>query len=184
MGSTGILITTISRIQQVEENSKKYRLLDNSLYWDEDGTLYLVPRNFISDGYTIPNWVAWIAGGKMEHDLRPAHFHDFFCQYHAAIRVKTTMLELRKAGLVRKHYDKDTNKWFTICDDIPTHLLEYVPMTKWETDCAFKRLMKATKRIKHWRVNLMRGGVFFNVGWVWSGKKAYDLEKCYKVQDE
>lgn len=184
MSSTGILITAVSRIQQVEEDSRKYRLLDNSLYWDEDGTLYLVPRNYISDGYTIPNWIAWLAGGKMEHDLRPAHFHDFGCQYHAMIRVKSTVVELRKEGYIRQHFDKDTKKWMTVCDDIPVELLEYIPFTKWQTDCLFKRLMKATKNIKAWRINLMRGGVTLNIGWLWSGKKAYNLEKCYKVQYE
>lgn len=181
----GMLVTSISRIEQIEEEPKKYILLDNSIYWDDDGSLYLVPRNYKSDGYTIPNWIAWLGGGKMEYDLRPAHFHDFICQYHAAIKIsKVNLTTLRKRRLIRSHYNQDTQHWLTIAEDIPVKYLDYVHFTKWEADCIFKRIMKSTKTIPAWRVGLMRFGVFFNINWCRSGKKDYDFSKCYKVQDD
>lgn len=182
MKTAGMFLTAESRLVHSSVNKKKYILYDNLVYWDNDGTLYLVPRNYVSDGYTIPNWIAWLGGGKMEYDLRPAHVHDFICQYHAAIKIKVGIATLRHNNILRQHYDKREGRWLAICDDVPVEWLEYVPFTKWECDCLFKRLMKATGNLSAYRVNLMRIGVFFNIGWLRSGKKKYDLARCYEKQ--
>lgn len=179
----GMFLTAEPRLVHSTVDKKKYILYDNLVYWDDDGTLYLVPRNYISDGYTIPNWIAWLGGGKMEYDLRPAQVHDFLCQYHAVIKIKVSIATLRNTNILRQHYDRRESRWLSICDDVPVEWLEYVPFTKWEADCLFKRLMKATGNIPAYRINLMRVGVFFNISWLFSGKKEYDLSRCYEKQE-
>lgn len=180
----GMLVTEVSRVKQDDEQTRRYILLDNSLYWDNDGSLYIVPRLYKSDGYTIPNWISWLAGSKMEYDLRPAHFHDFMCQWHAAIKiVGLEAMDLKRKGYLRLHYCRETKKLMHVLEDIPIENLQIVEMSKWEVDCMFKRLMLATGKIKKWRVNLMRAGVFFNVGWIASRKNKYSLDQCYKLQD-
>lgn len=163
--------TDKSRLEQTNEPNK-WLMLDNELYYDNDGKIYLTPRNYITDNYTIPDWIAWLGGNKSKYDVRPAHLHDFVCQYHQAIRVKLNEVQMRKM-----HYLKTFNNKI-VCENIPIQFLELIPFTKWEADCLFKRAMKSTKTIPAKIYNLYRGGVFFNFGWL--GKhKAFDLNKIY-----
>ena len=165
-------ITDNSRIEKLSE-ANKWRMIDNELFQDEDGSIYLTPRNYETDNYTIPDWVAWLGGNKSKWDIRPSHIHDFGCQYHQLIKVK-----LNETGLRRLRYLR-VNKNKLICEDIPTKFLELIPVTKWEIDCLFKRAMKATGTIPARVYNLYRGGVFFNFGWL--GKHPpYDLNKIYE----
>ena len=159
---------------RLEKSSKpnKWFLLDNELYQDDDGSIYLVPRNYETDNFSIPDWIAWLAGNKSKWDVRPSHLHDFGCQFKQLIKLKINESGLRRLRLLRVHKAK------LICEDIPTRYLQLVPVTKWEIDCMFKRMMKATKTIPPRVYNLYRGGVFFNLGWL--GKhKAFDLNKIY-----
>lgn len=164
-------LTDDSRLTKTKKPNK-WLLSDNELFKDSDGKIYIVPRNYITDNYTIPDWLAWLAGNKSKYDVRPAHIHDFGCQFHQLIRVRLTEEQLKKLRLLRVHHNK------VVCENIPIKYLELVPVTKWEIDCLFKRAMKATKNIPARAYNLYRGGVFFNVGWLFSGK-AFDLNKIY-----
>ena len=167
-------ITDNSRIEKLSE-ANKWRMIDNELFQDEDGSIYLTPRNYETDNYTIPDWVAWLGGNKSKWDIRPSHIHDFGCQYHQLIRVK-----LNETGLRRLRYLR-VNKNKLICEDIPTKFLELIPVTKWEIDCLFKRAMKATGTIPAHIYNLYRGGVFFNFGWL-GNHPPFDLSKIYTVE--
>lgn len=167
-------LTSKSRLEQADEPNK-WLMIDNELYYDDDGSVYLTPRNYITDNYTVPDWIVWLAGGRGKYDVRPSHLHDFICQYHQAIRVKLNEYGLRKLRYLRSKNDK------IVCDDIPVRFLELVPFTKWEADCLFKRAMISTNTIPTGKCNLFRGGVFFNIGWL--GKhKSYDLSKIYERQ--
>lgn len=164
-------LTEKSRIEQGNDTNDWY-LLDNELFEDEDGSIYLTPRNYKTDNYTIPDWIAWLGGNKSKWDVRPSHIHDFGCQFHQLLKVNLTEQELIKAKILRLHKTK------IVCDDIPREYLSIVPVTKWQIDCLFKRAMKATGTIPARIYNLFRGGVFFNFGWL--GKHpAFDLNKIY-----
>ena len=167
-------ITDNSRLEKLSE-ANKWLMVDNELFQDEDGSIYLTPRNYETDNYTIPDWVAWLGGNKSKWDIRPSHIHDFGCQYHQLIRVK-----LNETGLRRLRYLR-VNKNKLICEDIPTKFLELIPVTKWEIDCLFKRAMKATGTIPAHIYNLYRGGVFFNFGWL-GNHPPFDLSKIYTVE--
>lgn len=153
----------------------RWILLDNELYQDDDGAIYLAPRNYDTDNYSIPDWIAFFAGNKSKWDVRPAHIHDFGCQFKQLLRVKINEASLRKLRLLRVHKDK------LVCEDIPTKYLCLVPVTKWEIDCMFKRMMKATKTIPAKVCNTYRAGVFCNIGWL-TKKKAFDLNKIYTME--
>lgn len=164
-------LTSKSRLEQAEKPNKWY-LTDNEIYKDEDGSIYLVPRNYMTDNYTIPDLLAWIAGSKSKYDVRPAHIHDFGCQFKQLIKVR-----LNEHGLKKLKYLKEKDGKL-VCDNIPREFLELVPVTKWEIDCLFKRAMKATGDISNYTSCVYRGGVFFNIGWL--GKhKAFNLNKIY-----
>ncbi len=164
-------LTDKSRLEQSNEPNDWF-LSDNELFKDEDGAIYLVPRNYKTDNYTVPDWVAWLAGNKAKWDVRPSHIHDFGCQFHQLIRITLTEQQLRQMRFLRTHHDK------IICEDIPIKFLEIIPVTKWEIDCLFKRAMKATKVIPAIVYNLYRGGVFFNLGWL-GNHHPFNLSKIY-----
>lgn len=164
-------LTSDSRLEKMPAPNK-WKLVDNELFQDADGSIYLIPRGYVSDNYTIPDWIAWLGGNKSKWDCRPAHIHDFGCQYHQLIKVMINESELRRLKLLRAHNGK------MICEDIPTRYLSLVPVTKWQIDCLFKRAMKATGNIPARVYNLYRGGVFFNFGWL-GEHPPYDLNKIY-----
>ncbi len=156
--------------------------LHNQLFQDDNGVIYLVPRYFLTDGYTIPEWCAAIAGGKMKWDSRPAIGHDLECKFHQCIRVKLSETDLRVRGYLRTHSKKigDKNFIIPVCDDIPARFLVVEDVSFNQANSRFKRMMLATGNIKKWRVNLMRFAVNFNIGWIKSGKEKIDLSKLYK----
>lgn len=156
--------------------------LHNQLFKDDDGVIYLVPRYFLTDSYTIPDWLCWLGGGKMKWDNRPAIGHDFDCKYHQTIKVCLSEDELRQKGILRHHtklIDGDTIV-IPVCEDIPIEYLCVERVTFNQANSKFKRMMLATNNIKKWRANLMRFAVNFNIGWLNSGKEKIDLNKIYK----
>ena len=50
-------LTGNSRLEKSDKPNKWY-LIDNELFQDKDGTIYLIPRNYETDNYTIPDWIA------------------------------------------------------------------------------------------------------------------------------
>lgn len=156
--------------------------LHNQLFKDNDEAIYLVPRYFLTDSYTIPDWLAWLGGGKMKWDNRPAIGHDFDCKFHQCIKVLLTENELRKKGYLRHHTKVIGDEYIIIpvCDDIPIEFLSIEPVTFNQANSKFKRMLKATNNIKNWRINLMRFAVNFNIGWLKSGKEKIDLNRVYK----
>lgn len=165
-------LTDNSRLEKLNE-ANEWTLVDNELFQDEDGAIYLVPKNYKTDNYTIPNWIAWLGGCKSTYDPRPSHIHDFGCQYHEIIRVNLTEAKLRQ---LRYLYVEGSR---IVCKDIPRKYLELVKVTKWQIDCLFKRAMKATGTIPARIYNLYRSGVFFNIGWL-GNHPEYDLNNIYK----
>lgn len=165
-------LTSKSRLEQSEEPNHWY-LLDNELFQDKDGSIYLVPKGYKTDNYTIPDWIAWLVGNKAKWDVRPSHIHDFGCQYHGLIKVNLNEKQLKQKGFLKKKENK------TICKDIIEDYLYFVPFTKWEINCLFKRAMKSTGNIDAKVYNLYRFGVIFNFGWL-KDFPIYDFKDIYK----
>ena len=169
----GAFLTGKSRIEQTNTEGI-WKTLDNQLYMDEDNTIYLVPRYFLTDGFTIPNWIAWLGGSKMQYDTRCSTQHDFECKFHKVIIVKLSLAQLYKMKLLK---EKDG---INICENIPKRFLEIKDTTFNQTNCRFKRMLKATG-VSPVRLNLLRAGVNFNVGWLWT-KEELKVENIYKKE--
>ena len=101
--SNGVFLTGKSRFEQTDIEGI-WKTLDNQLYLDEDNTLYLVPRYFLTDGYTIPNWIAWLGGSKMQWDTRCSTQHDFECKFHKIIIVNLSIAQLKKMKFLKENH--------------------------------------------------------------------------------
>lgn len=178
-------ITAPAYIAQNPSNPCEYITMHNQLFQDIDDSLYFVPRYFTTDGYTINNILAPVAGNKMQWDIRAAIQHDFECKYHKALKIKLSLDELKNSGLVHLHYktlkcetETKIHSMITVCENIPKQLLIEKNVTFNEANSRFKRAMAATGNISNFRVNLMRTAVNFNISWLWS-KKEFDIDKLY-----
>ena len=170
-------LTSNARIEQTTKPGI-WQTIDNQLFQDVDNSIYLVPRYYKTDNYTIPDWLAWLGGNKSKWDVRPSHFHDFGCQYHALIKVLLTKEQLEQKRLLRVKDNK------IVCENIPVKYLKVVKKNKWFIDCFFKRMMKVANNIPNWRINLMHTAVFFNIGWLSNYYAEIDLNNIYKDINE
>ena len=165
-------LTGKARIQQTEKK-RIWKLLDNEVYRAKDGKLYMAPRNMYTDNYTIPCWIAWVAGSPIDYDTRASHIHDLWCYVREALMINLTEKELRDKGYLR--FSDKNNMW--VCEDVPVEFLTKRKVGKWETDNMLLECMEATgvPFISRW---IIRFGVLWNIGWVIDilTKKVFELE--------
>ena len=166
----GYFLTEKARIEQTD-NPRYWKTLDNILYQDNEGTIYLVPRYFWSDGYSFPRILLSIFGNA--YDVRPSYMHDLFCRFHECIKVTLSIEQLKSLGYLRVHEDK------IVCENIPNCFLEILPITKWDCDCIFKRCMLSCN-ISERLAETIRFGVLFNFNWINTGKKSLLEFMLYK----
>ena len=152
-------------------------VVDNVLYQDDDGSIYLVPRNFVTDLYSIPNIFAFVVGDSAGRDTRPSIVHDFGCAYHKLIKVDLTKEQLKRLGYLRAHYSQEQQATITVCEDIPTYYLSFKEVTKGSINDMFGRMMDCLRIDKR---GLIRAGVAFNFNFYFK-KAPYTLLDCYKI---
>ncbi len=159
-------LTAASRIEQLPQK-RMYRLLDNELYLDDDGSIYLAWRGYTTDNYT------WI--NASEYDIRCSHIHDVGCQYHQLVRVKATEWDLNRFGYLRLHKGK------MVCENIPVEYLEAVDVTGHEVNNLFYRMLRDADNPKTPKAVqcLYRAGVSFNLHWFTTGKEKIDLTRLF-----
>ena len=80
----GKFLTSAAAIEQLPKKGT-YKLLNNELFQDNDGSIYLAWRGFKTDNFTWINSSDW--------DIRCAHGHDVGCMYGEIVRVKLTEKE-------------------------------------------------------------------------------------------
>ena len=167
----GQFITAHSRIEQTDKQGY-FKTIDNELYMDDNGQLYLVPRYFWTDGYTFPKIVMAILGDKNKYDVRPPHGHDICCRFHQCITVNASLTQLKFMNIIRKH------KGTIICEDIPTEYLQIEKISKFDADNLFYRMMSACNI--NWLVKwIIRVGAIFNINWLRTGKKSLTSYNIY-----
>lgn len=169
----GKFLTAHSRFEQLN-CPDKWKLIDNQLYQDNDGKIYLCPRNYITDGFTIPSCLAVVAGSKMKYDTRASSQHDFECSYHKVILVNMSENRLRSTGLLHP-----SNGMF-VCENIPLKFLTIKDTTFRETNARFVRMLQSVNNIPEWRRILIGGAVNLNVGWLFSEHFLFKT-KIYEV---
>ena len=169
-------ITAHSRMEQLNIPNK-WKTIDNLLYKDYDGSIYLCPRNTITDGFSIPEFVSFIAGSRMKWDTRASSQHDFECYYHKVIKVLLTEYELRKMGLLHLHND------ITVCENIPIQFLITYDTGFRETNSRFLRMLRTIQSIPEWRAKMMGYAVNLNIDWILKVHN-FDINKIYEVNYE
>ena len=149
----------------------------NQIYYDDNCEMYLAPRNQWTDGYTIPRWLAWLAGGKLEQDLRAPRQHDLECISHQVLLVNKSIHTLKKEGYLFR-YDNEV-----YCYDLPISYLTVKKTSFIETNKRFKRMLE-TLKLPKWKIWLYYIGVHLNVGWfldkLLKKVKPIDLKMVYK----
>ena len=174
----GIFLTAKAEIVQADK-AGIWQTSHNQLFMDDDKQIYLVPRHYFTDGYTIPTPVAMLGGEKLEFDIRPSTGHDFECQYHQELAIKLTKDELWQQGFLRIHKN-EYNEELMVCDDIPLEFLDLRSTTFTKANAKFLRMMQSTNAIKKWRASMMFVAVHLNIGWLFSGKKPFNINNIYK----
>lgn len=162
----GQFLTSASRVEQLPRKTM-YRLLDNELYQDDDGSIYLAWRNYETDNFT------WL--NHSGYDIRCSHIHDICCEYHQIIKVKLTKSELETIGYLRYYKGK------TVCENIPINFLEVLSISRLNSNNIFYRMLKSAdnpKTPKHIQL-LYRAGVSLNVKWLFTGKRKINLNTIY-----
>lgn len=161
-------LTQKSLIRQLNDKGM-YKVCENELYMDEDGTIYLVWRLFQTDNFTWINSSDW--------DIRCSHLHDVGCKHHQIVKVNLTEEELYKKGLLIPLYEMEN----AYCKDIPTKYLEVVDVSGHFINNLFYRMLKASGAPKIIQC-LYRAGVSLNLNWFLTGKIEIDLNKIYDVE--
>lgn len=162
----GKFLTKASRIEQLPKKGM-YKLLDNELFEDDDGSIYLTWRGFETDNFTWINSSDW--------DIRCSHGHDVGCKYHQVIKVNLNADQLKILELL-----KIKNNNF-ICEDIPKKYLEVVNVSGNWINNLFYRMLKSAdcpKTPKYIQI-LYRCGVAFNIGW-FGKRENINLDNIYK----
>lgn len=162
----GKFLTRPSEIEQVAKMNK-YKLLDNELYLDDDGSLYLAWRGYLTDNFT------WLRSNNW--DIRCSHIHDVGCQYHQLVKVALPLWALKKLGYLVETEDG------LLCNDIPPEYLKVVDVSKKEVNDLFYRMMRDADCPPTPKVIqlLYRAGVALNIGWYRSGKERIKLDELY-----
>ena len=169
-------LTSKSRLGQTAIEGIWYTL-DNQLFKDHDGNIYLAPRNTLTDGYTIPSIFHFLVGSKFMHDVRACIQHDFECYYHKTLSVNLSIVELRKKQFLK--YENDM--W--ICEDIPLEFLFVKDTTFKETNERFKRMLKCISNMSKWQKELIGNAVNFNIGWLKQAPTLH-LDRLYRINYE
>ena len=162
-------LTASSIIKQLPIKGK-YMLCNNELFLDEDNSIYLTWRKYITDNFT------WLKTNNW--DTRCSHLHDVGCQYHQIIKVNLTEQQLKDMNLLV--YVEKTGRWY--CKDIPIEYLSIVKVSKLEINNLFYRMMKSAdcpSTPKYIQI-LYRIGVAFNFKWFFTDKESIDLNNLYK----
>lgn len=171
-------LTGKSRLQQTNRK-RVWRLLDNEVFKADDGNIYIAPRNMLTDNYTIPCWIAWVAGSPVDFDTRASHVHDQICYNHEVLMTTLKEHELIEKGFLR--YSDKNKMW--VCEDIP---VEFLAKRKVGIVFANRMLHECMKAAGVPRFNciIISIGVYFNIGWHLDilTKKVFvlELDKVYK----
>ena len=155
----GKFLTGKSRVQQTDRK-RIWKLLDNEVYKADDGVIYLAPRSMYSDFYTIPLFVAPIAGSPVDYDARCCFIHDCACYSHQALTITLTEEELREKGYLR--YSEKNRMW--VCEDVPAEYLAKPKIGKFKANNILYECMKAAGE-SWFSCILVRLGVALNLMW-------------------
>ena len=173
----GKFLTQKVRLEQCHER-RYWHTLDNELFQDDDGTIYIVPRHFKTDNYTIPMFASILGGSPVDFRVECSHIHDEICDSTTGVYVTLTVNELLEKGYYR--FSEHRQLW--VCEDIPKEFLAKKKFTKGQCNDLLWRALCATNTPWINKV-IIRLGTIFNIGWYWLSITKHfvnlDLDRFY-----
>lgn len=176
-------LTDMQEVQQYKRNM--YFTKHNQIFEDSEGVLHLTPRYLRTDGYTIFDILAPIAGGRFEEDIRCSSAHDLWCRYKQDIQITISEARMLQEGILKekiKKYPDDDKKPILVAENIPVEYLKIVPINFWKTNKLFNEMLRANGETGKFKTGILSAGVYLNIGW-WLGSKEYnnklDVSKIY-----
>lgn len=161
----GMWLTSKSPTIQSDKPNKHITLY-NQLYHDGCKT-YLIPRNTITDNYTIPFGI-----DKDKYDVRPSHLHDIACKYH-----KVIIVDLPLEDIINKFLYTINND--ILCIDIPTKYLKVINVSFKECNKLLYNGMLDTNTIPKYICRLYYIAVYLNINYIKTGKENINLDNIY-----
>lgn len=146
--------------------------LTNQLFTDND-YIYLIPRNTVTDNYTIPFGI-----NKDKWDTRPSHLHDIGCKYHQVIIVDIP-IEIIYSDYLYTEYDKTIKQDIIRCKDIPIEYLELLDVDFNECNNLLYEGMDSINTIPKSICKLYRLGVNFNLNWLLTNNNLLYINTIY-----
>ena len=168
----GKFLTQKVRMEQCRQR-RYWHTMDNELFEDDDGTIYIVPRNFKTDNFTIPMFASWVAGSPVDFRVECSHLHDEICLGTYGVYITLSKEELIEKG----YYRFSENRQMYVCEDIPKEYLALRKFTKFQCNNILWRAMCAANIPLINRI-IIRAGTIFNIGWLW-----YALTKRFIMFD-
>lgn len=170
-------ITGMQEVAQYDRNM--FFTKHNQIFEDSNGVLHYTPRYMTTDGYTIYDCLAPIAGGRFEEDIRCSTAHDLWCRYKQDIIITISEREMRSNGFlidVCKNYPNGIEKRIVACVDMPKIYLKVNPISFAETNRLFNEMLRCCEMSKYKEI-ILSTGVYFNFGWFLNDAKNLDLDK-------
>lgn len=170
----GRFLTGMQEIQQYEHDM--YFTKHNQIYEDDRGVLHYTPRYLCTDGYTIDDILAPIAGGKFAEDIRCSSGHDLWCRYKQDIHILISEAEMRQKGILIekvKNYPKGIKKTLLVCENIPKMYLNIQPINFFECNRLFNEMLRSCEISSKYKQIVRGAGVYLNIGW-WLGDKSHN----------
>lgn len=164
----GYWITDKGGIIQDDFNNKI--ITESNQLFNDDGVIYLVPRNTVSDNYTIP-----FGFNKTKYDVRPSHLHDIPCKYHQAIVVDIPL------DIIYRDYIYLINDR-VVCRDIPKENLKLVDISFNQANDLLYKSMNSICNIPKSICKLYRACVNLNLFWILEGRSKINLNNIYKYK--
>lgn len=144
----------------------------NQLFYHK-GKIYLVPRNVVTDNYTIPFGI-----NKAKWDARPSHLHDICCKYHQVIIVNLPIGVIYNDYLYTE-YDNTIKQDVIRCKDIPIEYLELLDVDFNTCNNLLYEAMIALGTIPKPICKLYRLGVNFNINWLFTNNNLLYINTIY-----
>lgn len=170
-------LTDMQEVQQYDRNM--YYTKHNQIFEDSEGVLHLTPRYLRTDGYTILDILAPIAGGRFEEDIRCSSGHDLWCRYKTDIQITISEARMLQEGILIKKikkYPLGEEKLVLVAENIPRIYLKLVPINFRKCNQLFSEMLEVCEVGKVKR-KILSAGVYLNVGWLKKQKPENSIEE-------
>ena len=151
----------------IQDDTPNRVVTETNQLFCSNGVVYLIPRNTVTDNYTIPFGI-----NKTRWDTRPSHLHDIGCRYH-----KVLVVDLPLDVIYSDYLYIEDNK--VRCKDIPIDNIIVKGISFKECNDLLYKAMMALGNIPKPICKLYRLGVNFNLNWLFTNNNLLYINTIY-----